>query len=104
MKASARSAATYEDTLGKSTVALKKADTKARPSHASSRGALASSDFWFAPKSLKAVTVGLEAGADHTEEEEERTRARAGSPVHARGSGVRGGPHGRGGGSSQNKC
>ena len=74
---------------------------KADPKHNHDMHELAGAltDFRLAPKSLKVVTAGLEAGADCMEEVKKRGRGHAGSTVHARGSGVRGGPHGRGGGS-----
>ena len=55
MKASARSAASYEDTLGKSIVALQKLFLKHHQDMRELAGTL--TDFWLAPKSLKAVTA-----------------------------------------------
>ena len=69
---SARSAASCEDTLGKSIVALEKLSLKHDQFMRELAGAL--TDFWLAPKSLKAVTAGLEAGADHVEEVKKRGR------------------------------
>ena len=61
--ASARSAASYEDTLGRSIVSLqKKKDQEIREL----AGAL--TDFWLAPKTLQTVKAGMEAGPDYMEE------------------------------------
>ena len=70
MKASARSAASYEDTRGKSIVALPKLSLK----HDQDMRELASAhtEFWLAPKTLNAVKAGLEAGADYMEEIKKR--------------------------------
>ena len=68
MKASARSAASYEDTLAKSIVALQKMSLKHDQEIRELAGAL--TDFWLAPKSLHA----MEAGADYMEEVKKRGR------------------------------
>ena len=70
MKASARSAASYEDTLGRSIVALQKLSVK--HDQAIRELAQALTDFWFAPNSLQAVKSGMEAGADYMEEVKNR--------------------------------
>ena len=72
MKASARSAASYEDTPGRSIVALQKLSLQ----HDQELRELAEAltDLWLAPKSLKAVKAGLEAGADYMEEVKKRGR------------------------------
>ena len=72
MKASARSAASYEDTPGRSIVALQKLSLQHDQELGELAGAL--TDFWLAPKSLKAVKAGLEAGADYMEEVKKRGR------------------------------
>ena len=61
MKVSVRSAVSYKDTLGKSIVALQKLS----PNQDMRALAGALTDFWLAPKSLKTVTAGLEAGGLH---------------------------------------
>ena len=72
MKASARSAASYEDTLGRPIVALQKLILK----HDQELRELADTltDLWLAPKSLKAVKAGLEAGANYMDEVKKRGR------------------------------
>ena len=72
MEAFARSAASYEDTLGKSIVALQKLSLEHDQDTRELAGAF--TDFWLALKSLKAVTAGVEAGADYMEEVEKRGR------------------------------
>ena len=72
MKASARSAASHEDTPGRSIVALQKMSLQHDQELRELAGAL--TDFWLAPKSLKAVKAGLEAGADYMEEVKKRGR------------------------------
>ena len=72
MKASARSAASYEDTPGRSIVALQKLSLNHDQEMREPAGAL--TDFWLAPKSLQAVKAGMEAGADYMEEVNKRGR------------------------------
>ena len=72
MKASARSAASYEDTLARSIVALQKLSLKHDQEIRELAGAL--TDFWLAPKTLQAVKAGMEAGADYMEEIKKRGR------------------------------
>ena len=75
MKTSARSAALYENTLGRSIVALQKLSLQHDQEIRELAGAL--TNLWLAPKSLKEVKAGLEAGADYmrkSRNEEEGTR------------------------------
>ena len=72
IKASARSAASYEDTLARSIVALRKLSLKHDQEIRELAGAL--TDFWLAPKSLQPVKAGMEAGADYMEEVKKRGR------------------------------
>ena len=79
MKASARSAASYEDTLGRSIVALQKLSLKHDQEIRELAGALR--DFGLAPRTLHAVKVGMEAGAGCMEEVRKRGRGhRLGAP------------------------
>ena len=94
-RASARSAASYEDSLGRSIVALQKLSRKHDQEIRELAGAL--TDFWLAHNTLQAVKAGMEAGADYMEE----VKKRAGSATHARGGGVRGGTRSRGRGGAQ---
>ena len=70
INASASSAVSHEDTLGKSIVALQKLSQKHDQDMRELAGTL--TDFWIVPKSLTAVTAALEAGADYMEEVKKR--------------------------------
>ena len=72
MKASARLAASYEDALGRSIVALQKLSLKHDQEIRELAGA--PGGFWLGPKTLQAVKAGMEAGADNTEEAKKRGR------------------------------
>ena len=73
-RASARSAASHEDTLEKSILTLQKLCPKHDQDMRELAGAL--TDFWLAPKSLRAVVAGLVAGADCMEEVKKREQGR----------------------------
>ena len=72
MRASARSAASYEDSQGRSIVALQKMSLKHDEEIRELAGTL--TDFWLTPKTLQAVTAGMEAGAHYMEEVKKRGR------------------------------
>ena len=72
MRASATSAASYEDSLGRSIVTLQKLSLKHDQEIRELAGAL--TDFWLAPKTLRAVVAEMEAGADYMEEVKKRGR------------------------------
>ena len=72
MKASARPAASYEETQKRSIVALQKLGLEHDQEIRELAGAL--TDFWLAPKSLQAVKEGMEAGADCMKEAKKRGR------------------------------
>ena len=66
MRARAKSAASHEDSLGRSIVALQKMSLKHDQEIRELAGAL--TDFWLAFKTLQAVKAGMEAVADYMEE------------------------------------
>ena len=72
MRASARSAASYKDSEGRSIVALQTLSLQHDQEIRELAGAL--TDFWLAPKTLQAVKAGMEALADYMEEVRKRER------------------------------
>ena len=72
MRASARSAASHEDSPGRSIVALQKLSLKHDQEIRELAGAL--THFWLAPKTFRAVKARMEAGADYMEEVKKRGR------------------------------
>ena len=99
-RANARSAASYEVSLGRSIVALQKIEPQTRPGNPRAR--------WGANRILaRAQNPASSEGGDgsrsglHGGSLEERERARAGTAVHARGSGIRRGIRSRGRGGAQ---
>ena len=81
-RASDRLAASCEDSLGRSIVALEKLSLKHDQEIRELAGAL--TDFWLAPKTLRAAKAGIGSRSGlHGGSQEERKRARAGSAIHA---------------------